>query len=333
MTVMWVAETGERYHSYCEQKKVQIQNQQIERQQRLQQQKQSTLATAHVRHDNHRRDYSHPSSEQSPLISRNMSSDSRSEAMEIHQQHWERYEVVDLVGFYLGPVHKILYQAALMALMYIGLLAYSQVFCGALSALIWGGKKSPIPGLSQLVFGLMVVPLSCIELDEQISIQSLMAVVRFLAIFIMVFGSMLALFLDDSRLSDENEGMYNPPYWAPTEAEGCQMSYTVCLSGFGVAFSASLFSQLFQHSIPGLLRPLRDQPQLHKKVPVSYWQPSNTYRLYYYTQRQCSPFSLSFFCVVEDIWGNIDDNDNILYHSGDYGGILLWSEHSFFGKS
>jgi len=179
----------------------------------------------------------------------------------------DKYEVIDLVSYYLGPIHKIIYQISLMALMYVGLLAYTQVFCGSIATLIWGpgGHKNDIGivGLPQVVFGIMVVPLSCCDLDEQVAIQSLMASVRFVALFIMIGGSSLALMLDD----DNSDRTY-PPYFAPADAEECQMSYTACFSGFGVAFSTALFSQLFQHSVPGLLRPLRDQPSKIKQAPV-----------------------------------------------------------------
>lgn len=103
----------------------------------------------------------------------------------------DQYEVIDLVSYFLGPFHATLYQMALLALMYVGLLAYSQVFCGAISALMpiaEHDSRSWINILPQLIFGSMVVPLSCLELDEQISIQFAMAIVRFLSIFIMIGG-------------------------------------------------------------------------------------------------------------------------------------------------
>jgi hypothetical protein len=244
MTVMWVAETGERYHALSK------------HHQYLQQQSNN----AEPRPSGNVVRAPSETSSLMPLPSQEQH----------HHRHWDRYEVVDLVGFYLGPAHKILYQISLMALMYIGLLAYSQVFCSAISELLLWGKSASVAksmaGLPQIVFGAMVIPLSCFELDEQISVQSLMAAVRFLAIFIMVFGSILALLFDGSRVDASHH--HGPPYFAPAEREGCQMSYTFCVSGFGVAFSTSLFSQLFQHSVPGLLRPLRDQPSKHHKIPV-----------------------------------------------------------------
>ena len=267
-TVMWVAEAGERYRMHWKQQ------QQLQvLQQRQQQKEQDKLLQRQ------------PSSEGTSLLPRNQSATSASsvndclvdldEQEQHHQQHWDRYEVVDLVGFYLGTTHKVIYQISLMALMYIGLLAYSQVFCSAISEIFWGPTAQQQPavsdGIPQWVFAAMVIPLSCVELDEQISVQSLMAAVRFVAIFIMVFGSILSLILDDSNVLEPHDGTVRsggPPYWAPAEEETCQMSYSYCFRGFGVAFSTSLFSQLFQHSIPGLLRPLRDSPSRIKKVPV-----------------------------------------------------------------
>jgi amino acid permease len=226
MTVMWVAETGDRFE------------------------KQNRAA-----HDS----TPGPTSELSPLL-RKRAPRPKSLVEE------GRYEVIDLVNFYLGPLQKIVYQFSLMSLMYIGLLAYSQVFCGALGTLLWGttAPEDAWTVIPQITFGLMVIPLSCMELDEQVAIQSIMAHVRFVAIFVMVLGSMVALSIDGSK----SKSMH-PPYWAPDEPDGCQMSYTACFSGFGVAFSTSLFSQLFQHSIPGLLRPLKEQPEKLPKVPVS----------------------------------------------------------------
>jgi amino acid permease len=225
MTVMWVAETGERYE-------IQKRNASKEK----------------------------SPSETSSLLTYDGTQQNRDTFV-------ERYEVVDLVSHYLGPVHTFIYQASLVFLMFVGLLAYTQVFCGSISALLWSETDAP-KGLSQVIFGVMVIPLSCMELDEQVSIQSLMAKARFLAIFVMVAGSLVALFVDDSE--DRLGGIPlsgRAPFFASPEIDGCHMSYTACFPGFGVAFSTVLFSQLFQHSVPGLLRPLSEQSHLVGKAP------------------------------------------------------------------
>ncbi|KAG7346988.1 transmembrane amino acid transporter [Nitzschia inconspicua] len=170
----------------------------------------------------------------------------------------KRYEVIDLVDFFLGKFQKGIYQVALLALMYVGLLAYAQVFCNALAAVLWSKM-----GVPQIVFGAIVVPLSCMELEEQLGLQSVMASIRFIAIFIIAFGSLVALFLDGSRSNREA-----PPYFARENPQGCAMSYTSCFSGFSVAFSTFVFAQLFQHSVPGLLRPLQDKPSQIKRTPI-----------------------------------------------------------------
>ena len=284
-TIMWVAEAGERYHYYWEEQHRQRHSHQQQQQQLHHHEGNTLLKNKGNQQYTRGKEQQQPSSEDSLLLQRtprltrrSASSTSLNDLVDLddenspRHQHWDRYEVVDLVGFYLGDVHKIMYQISLMALMYIGLLAYSQVFCLAVLEIFWGTTKPSIAGIPQLIFAAMVVPLSCIELDEQISVQSFMAAVRFVAIFVMVAGSVLSLWFDDSNvvhgsdiLTDKTHG---PPYWAPAEPESCRMSYTYCLEGFGVAFSTSLFSQLFQHSIPGLLRPLRDKPSRMKRVPV-----------------------------------------------------------------
>jgi amino acid permease len=93
----------------------------------------------------------------------------------------------------------------------------------------------------------------------------MMAVARFLAIFVMVGGSLYALMFDriDSQISRGSA-----PYLAPTvtdEEDESLMSYSFAFSGFGVMFSTALFSQLFQHSVPGLIRPLPEYQK--RKVP------------------------------------------------------------------
>ena len=186
------------------------------------------------------------------------------------------YEVTDLCKKFLSPYHVYIYQASLMGLMFIGLLAYSQVFGNSVIATISTSSSSFIDGdnalfyssnptllsrsLLALVFSLVVIPLSLLELEEQMTVQALMAVLRFLAIFAMIFGSIAALFMD--KIDNNSSEDATPPYFA-AEEEG--MSYLFNFNGFGVMFSTALFSQLFQHSVPGIIRPLPD----HEKKSVN----------------------------------------------------------------
>mmetsp|Transcript_5270 Transcript_5270/g.10528 ORF Transcript_5270/g.10528 Transcript_5270/m.10528 type:complete len:589 (+) Transcript_5270:222-1988(+) len=173
------------------------------------------------------------------------------------------YEVTELCTKFLGWRHKVLYQVSLLALMYVGLLAYSQVFANSISAAVECESCSRV--LLSFIFGVIVVPLSCSDLEEQVTVQAMMAVARFLAIFVMVGGSLYALMFDKI---DSQTPHSSPPFLAPSatdEDDKSLMSYSFAFSGFGVMFSTALFSQLFQHSVPGLIRPLPEYQK--RKVP------------------------------------------------------------------
>ena len=200
------------------------------------------------------------------LIRHNNKSQSEEEDSSSEIKQHDDYEVIDLIDYYLTPIHKFIYQISLSLLMFVGLLAHSQVFCGSILALLFWDKA--VPGLPQIIFGTLVLPLSCMKLNEQVSLQPLMAIIRFVATFFMVAGSIFAPFIDNNN-SSERSIQNNPPYWASSAQQqqqddgnsSCYMSYTVYYSNFGIAFLTALFSQLFQHLVPGLLRPLKEQEQ------------------------------------------------------------------------
>ena len=185
---------------------------------------------------------------------------------ENHDFDSNQFEVIDLVSYFLGSRSALLYQFSLLALMYVGLLAYTQVFCGALAAVLPSTDHIDsvlmrwfLSILPQVVFGTIVVPLSCSELDEQISIQIVMAVMRFVAIFLMIAGSIIGIFSEGRHgWNHITSGIEHSTSINEEEDQFC-WSRISCFSGFGVAFSTALFSQLFQHSVPGLLRPLKQK--------------------------------------------------------------------------
>ncbi|GMH74718.1 hypothetical protein TrST_g4009 [Triparma strigata] len=173
------------------------------------------------------------------------------------------YEVTELCTKFLGPKYRLLYQLCLLSLMFVGLLAYSQVFCNSLLALIDSTAHPFVTRpLLSFVFACLVVPLSCADLEEQVTVQAAMMVARFLAIFVMVAGSVYSICFDGV---DSESGGEEAPFFAkevePNSNTEPSMNYVFSFDGFGVMFSTALFSQLFQHSVPGLIRPL---PELQK---------------------------------------------------------------------
>ncbi|DAZ96329.1 TPA: hypothetical protein N0F65_008453 [Lagenidium giganteum] len=192
-------------------------------------------------------------------------------------------EVTQLCERFLGPVGSKLYQISLLGLMYGGLLGYSQVFVNSFLAQVSHIGALEISSMhAALVFAVIVIPLSCSDLTEQIMVQLAMSVVRFVALLIMIFSAAYAIHADpyDSGAVQAAE--------LQAEAAMATTMYIsdfslVNFSGFGIMFSTAVFSQvsdrtsgevvelltntsrtlyqLFQHSVPGLLAPLGNNRQ------------------------------------------------------------------------
>jgi len=161
----------------------------------------------------------------------------------------QELEVTDLASEFLGPWGKLTYQTSLMMLTYVGLLAYTQVFNSSFISQLWPSAGSLLPAA---LFALMVVPLSCFDLAEQITVQVLMSLLRFLSLGVLLVGTLVAFWTFPP--GEENTFADSEP--TPLVEPG----------GFGLMFTTAIFSQLFQHSVPGLIRPLSNEHKKH--VPM-----------------------------------------------------------------
>jgi hypothetical protein len=59
------------------------------------------------------------------------------------------------------------------------------------------------------VFGAIVIPLSCIDLAEQVFVQVAMDILRFVSLSVMIFGTCIAIFVD---AKDSQNVTASPPY-------------------------------------------------------------------------------------------------------------------------
>jgi amino acid permease len=83
-----------------------------------------------------------------------------------------------------------------------------------------------------------------------------MSIFRFLSLGILLFGTLAAVWLSPLKhIPSQQEYIVSDNPILPL----------VELSGFALIFTTSIFSQLFQHSVPGLMRPLR--PNHKRAVP------------------------------------------------------------------
>ncbi|KDO27656.1 hypothetical protein SPRG_06927 [Saprolegnia parasitica CBS 223.65] len=153
-------------------------------------------------------------------------------------------EVTTLCERFLGHFGARVYQISLLGLMYGGLIGYAQVFVNSIASQLASLAISNVA--VAIFFGLIVVPLSCVDLNEQIHIQVGMAVLRFVALLTMIVSAAVAMWTDAADSGSATTT--TTPYLSDVPL--------VNFGGFGLLFSTTVFSQLFQHSVPGLLAPL-----------------------------------------------------------------------------
>eukprot|EP01135_Chromosphaera_perkinsii_P002355 Nk52_evm9s222 gene=Nk52_evmTU9s222 len=170
-----------------------------------------------------------------------------------------KYEVTELCEFFMGQWGKYTYQSSLMFLMYTGLWAYSSVFLTSVAEMFplnYLCGECEVDKQEQfsimfysMFFSAIVVPLSCLDLTEQISVQVFLTVARFLTFFLMIGSCIVAILTDpdDSPVKEQ----HNYPFVADFALWNS--------SNFGVIFTTSVFSLLFQHSIPGLIHPIKNK--------------------------------------------------------------------------
>ena len=97
------------------------------------------------------------------------------------------------------------------------------------------------------VFGLLVVPCSCLDLTEQVKVQMALSLCRVIVIVIMVVTS-LSAYLDHGGSPLDSA--------SPTPA--------VNLTGFSTVLSICCYAFLFSQGLPVLAEPVRDKRQLGK---------------------------------------------------------------------
>jgi hypothetical protein len=173
--------------------------------------------------------------------------------------------VLELVLRFLGPWGKTFYQTILMMLMFVGLIAYTQVFVNTFISQLFPTLSTFFPSL---LFGMIAIPLSCIDLAEQISIQVIMSILRFLSLATLLFGTLVALFIDPHPSSTSSPSSSSPSSSSSLDEIDPIPYYQ--FTGFGLMFTTAIFSQLFQHSVPGLIRPLQIKDKQHVSTIFSF---------------------------------------------------------------
>ncbi|GMH85813.1 hypothetical protein TrVE_jg1730 [Triparma verrucosa] len=157
-----------------------------------------------------------------------------------------KFEIIELCTFFLGPRGGLSYVTTFSFYMFGCLWAYSSVFANAMAQTIPLNTFDDY-AVYVLIFAVITVPLTCMELREQVNVQIALSFCRFLMVVIIV-GTVAAAFDATSPQFDEQ-----------TEAKGAEW---FDLSGFYRILPIAVYANIFHHSIPGLSMPVEDKSKL-----------------------------------------------------------------------
>lgn len=162
-----------------------------------------------------------------------------------------KFETTELCETFLGLNGKRGYTLAIGVFLYGTLWAYATVFANALASHIGFGSISYYVYL--VVFGVFVVPLSCLELKEQTYLQVALSVCRVLMVVLMLGSVVFAFAAPDSP--------FNPPEDVDAPHVLSQEPL-VNLGGLHIILPITVYANMFHHSIPALSEPAQNKRHL-----------------------------------------------------------------------
>jgi hypothetical protein len=166
-------------------------------------------------------------------------------------------EIPELCHMFLGSTGRSWYLSALALYIYGALSAYCTVFAQSLSAHVpvFNTLQSNY-NMYLAIFFVCVVPLSCMELEEQIELQVVLAVCR-VFMFICLTGSVI-LANADTDVEHAQDGALSGFIFAdfPDAPYGAPL---VNWSGVVTLLPLAAFANIFHHSIPALAKPVKNK--------------------------------------------------------------------------
>lgn len=158
-----------------------------------------------------------------------------------------KFEVNSLCRVFVGKGGLRIYTGFICLYIYCTLWAYTSVFASAMAkaAPFFAGGDFDINYLIfAIVFAAMVVPMSCMELDEQVAVQVTMTGARFLMLGLMVGTSSMC-----AQDMAEDKDIVDAPMFR--------------FSGISKMAPIMVFAHIYHHSIPGLAHPVADKKKLN----------------------------------------------------------------------
>ena len=208
--------------------------------------------------------------------------------------HSRRFEVADLFSFFLGGRARVVYVAVLSGYMYGALWAYGTVFASSFAANVPvaffnGGQPCAIQEHGAVnagclgtfytwlgAFALLAVPLACMELTEQISVQVLMFGARLLVVLLMV-GTVLSGWASCPAGSVVFAGLPSAANATSAAAgagaiSGSALPASSLFDATGLAglLPVATYAFIFHHSVPVLAHPVAHKASLPSLFAASF---------------------------------------------------------------
>ena len=168
------------------------------------------------------------------------------DALCVRQVKHRKFEINALCRVFLGRFGKNVYMLFLSLYVYCTLWAYTSVFASAMAREFpFGWDEDFAYFLYAIVFGVIVIPMSCLELDEQVTVQVFLTGCRFLMVFLMVGTSAMCAQENNFSgiVSNEPVPMFRP-------------------KGLHKTLPIIVFATIYHHSIPGLAHPVANKKKL-----------------------------------------------------------------------
>jgi hypothetical protein len=212
-------------------------------------------------------------------------------------RHERKFEVNTLCRVFLGKTGLRLYTTFICLYIYCTLWAYTSVFSSAMAQTIplrkptWGHDTTTTTTSHQdnadfsylvfaLIFAALVVPLSCMELHEQVTMQVGLTMARFIMLALMLCTAestahhMRTAAATSSPEEEENIGGRIVPV-PPIRIQGIssmvrrlrrkpafgnvRLNFSHFLLVVHIQVPIMVFAHIFHHSIPGLAHPIADK--------------------------------------------------------------------------
>jgi hypothetical protein len=175
-----------------------------------------------------------------------------------------KFEITELCDLFLGSRLRVVYIISIAMYMYGLLWVYSAVFAKALSA------HFPVPfsGLEEYsylvylcIFAAIVLPISCLELSEQIHVQLVLSVCRIVMLVLMVSTLTPAIWGIEYSSLFECQG--DPS----RESRGGERLF--CVDEIYHILPIAAYAFIFHHSIPSLAEPVANKHCLARVYGVT----------------------------------------------------------------